>query len=539
MKWVEIPNRYKTIEFKKYGTTIKLEFFGWVWNAEKWVSLTGSATRLEIIFPDWRKVSWLVDFGMFQWCKNALKYNEILPFDLSKIDFVIITHTHIDHIWKLLHFWKDEFTGKIWTTDIASNLIWVMLKDVIKLQPKPEKTKKEKLEAKLKNLLSLINNWLGEDWKQQLEDEITKILEEIRNLGNNEEEEKNKKFFTQEDLDKLFRKINKIGYYQKVEVANDITLSFIKAGHLPGSAQAILKIKTKKWPIVLWFSWDLWKFRNPSIWNQPDISKENLDLYLVESTYAWRKHREFIDEEKSFIAKIKETIRKKWKIIIPVFVQWRAQEVIYYLYNLMEEWKIPNIPVYMHSETIGQINNIINLIKDETPGIKKLKKILKSNFIKKAVSWKGKNKQLIFEKYTKSAILIASWWMVDWWTIMNYLKYLQEPNYLFVSMWYQGEWTLWRKIFTEQISEIAIPWEWKIKINAKLHNFRWFSGHADENDLLEIISKMNFKKGAKIIINHWENTLEQQVFGLKIKWILGKTKEVLFAEFSDESYCKK
>jgi len=536
MKWINLPNRYKDIEFVKNWVKVKLSFYWGVWDKEKWVSLTGSSTVLEITFSNGSKVTWLIDFWMFQWCDNALKYNEILPFDISKLDFVIVTHTHIDHIWKMLYLSKPEFAWKIWTTDISSHLMWTMLKDVIKLQPKPEKTKKEKLESKLKNLLTLLHNWLWEDWKEQLEDEINKIIKELKNT---EDESKEKEYFTQEDLDALFRKVNTIWYYQKVEVSNDITLSFIKAGHLPWSAQAVLKVKTWKWTINMLFSGDLWKFRNPSIWWIPDISKETLDCMMVESTYAWREHAEFEDEEKKFINQIKETIAKKWKIIIPVFVQWRAQEVIFYLYNLMQEWKIPKIPVYMHSETIWQINNIINLIKEKNPKINKLKEILKSNFVKKAVSWRGKNKQLIFEKYTKPAILIASWGMIEWWTIMNYLKYLQEPNYLFVSMWYQWEWTLWRKIFTEKVDEILVPWEWLVKINAKLHNFRWFSGHADEKDLLEIISRMKFKKDAKIIINHWEKTLEQAIFWVKLKWIVWKTRKVLFADFNEENYCRK
>lgn len=205
----------------------------------------------------------------------------------------------------------------------------------------------------------------------------------------------------------------------------------------------------------------------------------------------------------------------------------------------MEKGKIPKIPVYMHSETIWQINNVINWIKEDNPNLEKLKSILNSNFIKKAVSWKGRNKHLIFETYKKPAILIASWWMVDWWTIWSYLKYLSEPNYLFVSMWYQWEWTLWRKIFFDKVDEIEVPGEWLVKINAQIHNFRGFSGHADEKDLLEIISKMQFKKNAKIVINHWEKSLQQYVFGFKIKQILWKTRKVLFAEFNEENYCKK
>ena len=138
---LEQLSREKKIEFEKYGVKVSLEFLWWVWNKEKGVSLTGSATLLTIDIPWQDKIRWIIDFGMFQWCENELKYNEILPFDLSKIDFVIVTHSHMDHIWKLLHFSKDEFNWTIWTTKISRSLIYAMLTDFLKLQPKPKETK--------------------------------------------------------------------------------------------------------------------------------------------------------------------------------------------------------------------------------------------------------------------------------------------------------------------------------------------------------------------------------------------------------------
>ncbi len=78
----EIPRQSK-IEIEKYWTKVILEFLWWIWDKEKWISLTGSATKLTIENIDWTKSIWLIDFWMFQWWENALKYNEILPFDLK------------------------------------------------------------------------------------------------------------------------------------------------------------------------------------------------------------------------------------------------------------------------------------------------------------------------------------------------------------------------------------------------------------------------------------------------------------------------
>ena len=530
----KIPKESK-IEYEKNWTKICLEFLWWVWNIEKWVSLTWSATLLTIELSNWKNYKWLIDFWMFQGCENAIKYNEVLPFDLDKIDFVLVTHTHVDHIWKLLHFSKNEFNWTIWTTKLNRNVLYRMLLDVIKLQEKePKKT--EIIEKKIKNYINLIDDikqyW--NDWVEQIEDIINSLEEELKKLNKQEELDYDKKYFEQEDLTKLFWKINSIDYYEKVEVANWVTLSFISAWHLPWSAQIILKIEDwSNETMNIWFSWDLWKIRNPAIWWTPDVSKEKLDLYMIESTYAWRNHPDFFQQENELIEVINKTIDKWWKIIFPLFMQWRAQEVIVYLYKLIENWKIKNIPVFY------DWNNIENILKDyaNSEDYKDIfERFLNNNFLRKAVTWKWKNKQLNFGKYKGSAILLTTWWMMDGWTIRKYLEYLQDSKNLFISMWYQAENTLWKSIFIEWEEQIETE-KWKININAKLHNFRWFSGHADEDDLLKLLSQMNFNKDAKIIINHWEKWLSQTKFWLAIKDIVTKVK-VLIAEFSDSYYNK-
>ena len=525
------------IEFEKYWCKVELDFLWWAWDPEKWVNLTGSATKLTINFPDGRKYIWLIDFGMFQWCENALKYNEVLPFKLEDIDFVIATHTHLDHIGKMLHFSKDEFNGKIITTSINAKVMMIMLKDIIKLQQLEEEkniTPLKKLKNKVKNLKNLKiprSKWDDADVDDfdnlisELEDKLSSIQSE------DNEEQKTKEFFSSKDLNKLLLKINSSDYYEKTEVKNDIELVFIPAWHLPGSSQAIIKIKVGKNKfITLWFSGDLWKIKNPAVWWKPEVSKEKFDLYMIESTYAWRFHPEIQKEENKFIEAVNHAISNNWKIIIPVFMQWRAQEVALYIHKLQKEWKIPNIPIFYHSDSIWQINNIY---KNHYPKIfKKLDKILKP-----AVEQKWRDKKYIFENYNKPAFLLASWWMVSWWTIMSYLWELTDKNNSFIAVWYQAEDSLGNEIFTQKKDKIKYEWT-EYSINAKIEKVSLFSWHADEEDLIKIIKKMKFTKDAKIIINHWEKSPAQFVFGLALKQIVGKTKDVLFADFEENNYPK-
>jgi len=533
----ELPRESK-IELNKYWVSISLEFLWWVWDFEKWVSLTWSATKLTINFPDGRKSVWLIDFWMFQWCENELKYNEILPFDLKEIDFVLLTHTHVDHLWKMLHFSKQDFDWVIWTTKVNKEVLTTMLSDVIKLQPKNDLTQVEKIEEKIKNYLSLINemkwfwadaldqiNWVIED----LENEKKELLKEV-DIKKNEKE-----FFEKQDLMNLLTKINSVWYNEKVEVKNDIEISFISAGHLPWSAQIILKIKAANNKYVkIWFSWDLWKVKNPAVWWAPIVSKTKLDLYMIESTYAGRSHPNFLEEEKKLIKSLNETLKRWWKVLFPIFMQWRAQELWIYLNYLIWTWKIPDVPLFYHSNNIEKITEIYARNFPEL-----FWKLIKWWNFNKAVTWKWKKRQEHFNNYKWPAIILASWWMMDWWAIQNYLDLLENPNNLFVSAWYQWENTLGHKVFTEQVDQIELPKIWKININSRLHNLRWFSGHADEEDLLYLLSQMSFSKDAKIVINHWEKWVSQTLFWLAIKWVVGRTREILFADFNENNYIEK
>lgn len=523
-KIIDTLPRKNYIDFKKHGVGVSLQFFGWVWEKEKWVSLTGSATILTIKMGK-QQYKILIDFWMFQGCQKELKYNEILPFDISKLDVAFVTHTHVDHIWKLLFLSKDEFNWTIWTTKVSKQLLWPMLKDVIKLQPKNENTNKNKLMRKVNNLKSLLDKV---SWKEN-QDDLLSVIEEIeKELECVEDEEK--KYFDIHDLNKLIQKVNWIDYNQVVEILPWITLKFISAGHLPGSAQAILTINWKNnKKIVLWFSGDLGKYKNPSLWWRPEIPKEKFDLYMIESTYAGRFHNDFEKEKNDLVKVLNETISKNGKIIIPVFVQGRAQELMVLLSELIKNWDIPKIPIYVHSETIEQITSIVK---------RNFWLKISKNLFKRAISGSWKNKRNLFDKYKKSAILICSGGMMDWWTIRNYLDYLQNSNALFISMGYQWEWTLGGQIFVDKVKEILVPELGKVKINAKIYSFRGFSGHADQADIIKFVKQLKFKKDSKLVINHWEKTPEQYLLGCEIKQILDATSSVLFAAFNESFYEK-
>ena len=334
----ELVTQSSVIELEKHGVKVNIKIYGWEWDVDKGVNLTGSATWLEIILPGGKKINWLIDFGMFQGCENELKYNEILPFDIGKLSFVIVTHTHLDHIGKLLFFSKPEFKWNIWTTKLNKALIHTMLADVIKLQPENPLSEADKIKQKIENLKKSKAILEKTIFDEDLEDAIAPIelaiegLEEkLRTLkvGNIE-----KKYFDTEDLLNVMTKINSVDFYEKFEVANQVEVAFIKAGHLPWSAQVIMKVcwKDKK-TIVLGFSGDLWKIKKPAIWGKPDISKEKFDFYMIESTYAGRNHPEKSQEEQKLIEKNSANSRKRWKDYYSCFYAMKSSRIVDLFYS--------------------------------------------------------------------------------------------------------------------------------------------------------------------------------------------------------------
>jgi predicted metal-dependent RNase len=140
---------------------------------------------------------------------------------------------------------------------------------------------------------------------------------------------------------------------------------------------------------------------------------------MIESTYAWREHAEMNEEESKLVESINKTIEKWGKIIIPNFMQWRAQEINLYLMKLIKEWKIKTIPIFNHATSIKKISEIYSRNLPEV-----FWELIKSKNIKSAITGKWKKRQDHFDKYKGSAFLVVSWWMLDWWTIIEKLNLL-------------------------------------------------------------------------------------------------------------------
>jgi metallo-beta-lactamase family protein len=262
----------------------------------------------------------LVDCGLFQGLKELrLKNWAPFPIDPAKIDAVVLTHAHIDHTGYLPLLGKNGFTGPIYCSRGTYALCQILLPDSAFLQ------------------------------------------EEEANRANKYGYSKHhpaKPLYTREDADLILKQFIPIEFNRPLQIADTFQVTWLHAGHIIGASH--LKIETEESSIV--FSGDLGRLNDPVMRPPSRISKT--DYLVLESTYGNRSQPTQPPEE-SLARIIHNTYEKKGTVLIPAFAVGRAQMILYYLYQLKKQKKIPSIPIYLDSPMSIDATNIMQDFSEE------------------------------------------------------------------------------------------------------------------------------------------------------------------------------
>ena len=253
----------------------------------------------------------MVDCGMFQGSKKIKERNYgDFPFDPTDIDFLILTHAHIDHSGLIPKLVKHGFEGQILSTGATFDLCSIMLPDSGYIQEMEIERKNRKLRRAGKPLLEPI--------------------------------------YTSNDAYKSMKYFRTIDYGLMVSLNDCISARFIDAGHIMGSAIVELWIKEQNQTHKLVFTGDLGNFNQPII-NDPNTVDE-ADFLFIESTYGNRLHDDDNrDKEEILYNIIKETFEKGGNVIIPAFAVERTQDLLYSLNNLIEKGKLKGVDIFVDS----------------------------------------------------------------------------------------------------------------------------------------------------------------------------------------------
>ena len=419
------------------------------------------------------KCRFLVDCGMFQGgrAERDMNYDDF-AFDVGKIDFVILTHAHIDHSGRIPKLYKEGFRGSIYATKATAELCAIMLPDSGHIQESEvEWEDRKRMRAGINRIEPLYT----------VQDAIDSL--------------------------KVFRKQ---AYGEIVKVSEEISFRFNDAGHILGSS--ILEVfatedgKTQKFV----FSGDLGN-KHSAMLRNPTIITE-ADCLVIESTYGDRDHDRSVDMFDRFINIIDRTIKRGGNVIIPSFAVGRTQEIIYEINQDKDniygrKSVLENVPVYVDSPLATLAtdvfrNNLDCFDKEARKYIENGDNPLEFSHLDFTAS--ADESRALNTDMTPKVIISASG-MCEAGRIKHHLKHnlwRRDCTILFVG--FQAEGTLGRKI-VDGAKKVRIFGE-EVSVNADIEIIEGFSGHADMDGLLEWMS--GFKNLPKtIFITHGEETV--------------------------------
>lgn len=477
----------------KIGVSIK--FLGGV-ASEK--HLTGSC-RLITIKRGKRTTRILDDAGLLQNdFKNSVKANRKIleQFDPACIDYIVLTHSHIDHSGRIPLFVKEGFKGRIICAKPTKELSKVMLADSAKIQAQEARYLQRRAQKK--------DEGKNKHSKKSKNYPCKKDKNGTEHCFSGE----NQPLYTIEDVENCEQYFKNGGhdYHEPIKLDTGISLMFYPSGHVLGGAIGVISIKkpgTEK-EIRIGLSGDIGR-KDGIILPPPEIIKDPVNFWVVESTYGGKKHPERKDEIEKLLDIIRSAVKYKMKVILPAFVVERMQEIIWLLTYYMHIGVIPMIPIYLDSPTGELITYVFR--NNWGPGLfKDQDKLplnpfdLRQNLFMQVISDQLESANL--SKKTGPYIVIAGAGMCDAGRVRNHLRQeLGNSNTIVCLIGYMAEGSLGRKL-KDGFPMVKMNDE-EIVVRAKIVSFESFSAHADSPFLVEYTENVIVKsKKSKIFIVH-------------------------------------
>lgn len=395
----------------------------------------------------------LVDCGLFQGLKQLrLKNWADLPIDPMSVDAVVLTHAHIDHTGYLPLLVRNGFKGKVYCSHATRDLCAIMLPDSAHLQEEEARYANKKGFSKHHPALPL---------------------------------------YTKEDAERALELLHPIAFGKDVQITDDLTLRLSPSGHILGSA--FVHLSDMQTSIL--FSGDIG--RPDDALMQAPSKPQQADYLVVESTYGNRLH-----EHTDPLIKLEQSLNKALKrggiVIVPVFAVGRAQEMIYYLHQLKQAGRIPDVPMYLNSPMAVDASEIFNrhcgehrLSVDECNGM--FKDVRMVNSIEESQR---------LNQVHHPMILLAASGMASGGRVVHHLKaFAPNPKNMVLFVGYQAAGTRGAAML-DGVESIKIHGEY-VPVNAEIAMISNLSAHADYSEILQWMS--GFKTPPKkTFITHGE-----------------------------------
>ena len=418
---------------------MKIQFLG----AAK--EVTGSCILIET-----RRSKFLLDCGQRQGQGQGTESSPEFQFNPGEIDFVILSHAHIDHSGLLPKLAAEGFDGEIYSTVATRDVAELLLEDSAKIQ-------------------------------KEAGSEVGLIP-----------------MFTEEDVALTMDKFSVYEWDVPIDASDDVTVTFLDAGHILGASISVIDISGAG---RLVYTGDIGHGHSPIM--NPPAKLNNTDFLIIESTYGAKRHPA-VNPKESLKQIIRDTYASKGKVLIPVFAVGRAQEVLYILKQLYEESELPNIPVYFDTPLGAETTSLYQYHQNY------LRAQFRSSFLKGENPFhfgtldfiRGNNRSLDVASSEEPCVVIAASGMLTGGRILNHLETtLEDPDSSLVFVGYQAEGTLGREILDGKKRVEIAGKEYEVKL--KVHYIPGLSAHADADGLFSFVNSADILP-KKIFVVHGE-----------------------------------
>ena len=402
----------------------------------------------------------LIDCGLFQGIKELRKRNwEDLPQQPEDLDAVLITHSHIDHIGFLPRIFRQGFRGPVYCTKVTAELMEIMLKDSAKIQEEEAAYARKKGYSRHKDPQPL---------------------------------------YKVDHVKALFSYLNPQSDNSWIKLKEGVKFRFRNAGHILGSSIIEIEIAGPSQTKRIVFSGDLGRYDQPVLRDPEQITQA--DVLFVESTYGDRNNPSTSPKE-ALADIVSQAGTNRGCVLIPAFALGRTQLVVYYLKELLEENRIPDVPVYVDSPMAISVTDLYRKHFDQH-------KLRESELEASVFDYKGLQycktaaESKVINDIENNAIIISASGMCTGGRIMHHLFHrLRRSNDTILFVGYQAKGTRGRRILdgepTIRIFGQDVP------LNCQVRQISGLSAHADQSELLRWLN--NFKESPKhVFITHGE-----------------------------------
>jgi len=441
---------------------VKLTFYGAVH------TVTGSKHLVEV-----NGTRILLDCGLFQGKREeSQEVNLHFPFDPKSIDLVVLSHAHIDHSGNIPNLVKQGFTGDIICTAATRDLCAAMLPDSGYIQERD---------------VEFVNKRRAKQGEAPVEP-----------------------IYTYQDALACLDAFATRNYYRPAQIAPGVTLTFLDAGHMLGSAIVLLDIEDRddNRQKRLVFSGDLGRKGIPII-RDPDIV-DSADILLMESTYGNRLHETYEASEKRLERIVNDTYQRGGSIVMPAFAVGRTQQLVLSLHQLADKGDIPHIPIFVDSPLALNATSVYLLhpecYDDE------IRRFMMEEGNRDPFGFEGltyirqleESKQLNHQR--EPSIIISASGMAEFGRIRHHLaNRIEDPRTTVLITGWQAPETLGRRL-VDKAKVVRIFGE-EHPVKAQIEALDGFSGHADRDEMVTWIGAMKKRPQRTFLIHGDEDAL--------------------------------